>query len=452
MSQTGLPDDLTVNIPWLGDMSKNSTSHSHGKKKGVNVLADDSGLPFHTIVFRAGWLAKNLHTAFDYIFNSVKKDDSCGHVQGGWTEKLDGEYLGGISPDFGSIKTEVDKAKNFVKLLFFSQAEFVDLSVLCLLFASILRFWPDLLMLLSKEPANKFKNEHHPVVMKMKLTMQECDVSQKLFDVWMQEVTTDFIEKNWQSLPENQLREDVKADVRNVVSYLKRMERNTDACYHANLEVKRELNALRSENYELKRKIEYLEQLPAQIHELTKEIREMKRNKNLFGNATDNNDNCHSDDDDSFTRNDNGIHENTHNVSQHNDTQHTVLTWEYVSNKITSCNMEEILLCYYNLELENVYNKSSKPEDARSKKKRIMQVVNGLLYFKPEGLHIISKPNQPRMLLEWKDQLTTISKEICKKAKTVFDGLNTNMAWNRSNFHKKLGAMKKSLTENERDV
>ena len=80
-----------------------------------------------------------------------------------------------------------------------------------------------------------------------------------------------------------------------------------------------------------------------------------------------------------------------------------------------------------------------------------MQVVNGLLYFKPEGLHIISKPNEQRMLLEWKHQLTTISKEICEKAKKI-DGLNTNMAWNRSNFHKKLGAMKKSLTENRRDV
>ena len=246
-SKTDLPDELRVNIPWLGDMSKNSTSHSHGKKKGVNVLADDSALPFHTIVFHAGWLAKNLHTAFDYIFNSVKKDDSCGHVQGGWTEKIDGEYIGGISPDFGSIKTEIEKAKNFVKLLFFSQANFVDSSVLYLLFASILRFWPEFLMLLSKEPTNKFENENHPVVMKMKLTMQECDVSQKLFDVWMQEVTTDFIEKNWQSLPENQLREDVKADVRNVVSYLKRMERNTDACYHANLKVKSELYERRGE-------------------------------------------------------------------------------------------------------------------------------------------------------------------------------------------------------------
>ena len=50
-SQTDLPDELRVNIPWLGDMSKNSTSHSHGKKKGVNVLADDSALPFLTIVF-----------------------------------------------------------------------------------------------------------------------------------------------------------------------------------------------------------------------------------------------------------------------------------------------------------------------------------------------------------------------------------------------------------------
>ena len=163
----------------------------------------------------------------------------------------------------------------------------------------------------------------------------------------------------------------------------------------------------------------------------------MKRNKIHFGNATDNNDNCHSDDDDSLTQNDTGIDDNMHDVSQKYDTQDTVLTWEYVSNKITSCSMEEILLCYYNLELENVYNKSSKPEGARSKKKRIMQVVNGLLYFKPEDLHIISKPKEPRMLLEWKHQLTTISKEICEKAKTIFDGLNTNMAWNRSNFHKK---------------
>ena len=54
----------------------------------------------------------------------------------------------------------------------------------------------------------------------------------------------DFIEKNWQSLPENQLREDVKADVCNVVSYLKRMEGNTDACYYANLEVKSDINAI----------------------------------------------------------------------------------------------------------------------------------------------------------------------------------------------------------------
>ena len=84
-----------------------------------------------------------------------------------------------------------------------------------------------------------------------------------------------------------------------------------------------------------------------------------------------------------------------------------------------------------------------------------MQVVNGLLYFKPEVLLIISKPNEPRMLLEWKHQLTTISKEICEKAKKIFDDLNTNMAWNRSNFCTKLGAMKthlKTLNENEHDV
>ena len=42
------------------------------KKASVNDLADH--LQFHTFLFRCGWMARNLHTAFDYIFNTTLDD------------------------------------------------------------------------------------------------------------------------------------------------------------------------------------------------------------------------------------------------------------------------------------------------------------------------------------------------------------------------------------------
>ena len=60
-------------------------------------------LQFHSFAFRSGWTVKNMHSAFDYIFNSVRKDMSCAKVLSGWTTIRNGEYNGGIPPTLDDI-------------------------------------------------------------------------------------------------------------------------------------------------------------------------------------------------------------------------------------------------------------------------------------------------------------------------------------------------------------
>ena len=78
-----MSDKETFKVFEENSNKRRKTAYSHGRKLGINILSDDSSLPFQTIVFRAGWAVKNLHSAFDYIFNSHQKDDSCAHVLAG---------------------------------------------------------------------------------------------------------------------------------------------------------------------------------------------------------------------------------------------------------------------------------------------------------------------------------------------------------------------------------
>ena len=125
----------------------------------MNVLSNISSLPFHIIVFQAGWVVKNLHSAFDYIFNSAHKDESCAHVLSGWSETVDSIYQGGFSPSFEAIKNEPEKAQMFLNFLFLKQKDVVDEKVLKLCLASILRFYTEFEELLGKEPNEKYKSK-----------------------------------------------------------------------------------------------------------------------------------------------------------------------------------------------------------------------------------------------------------------------------------------------------
>ena len=43
-----------------------------GRKKAANTMSDF--LDFHIWSFRMGWMVRNMHSAFDYLFNSASKD------------------------------------------------------------------------------------------------------------------------------------------------------------------------------------------------------------------------------------------------------------------------------------------------------------------------------------------------------------------------------------------
>ena len=145
----------------IDDKKRKKTSYSHGRKLAVNVLSNISSLPFHIIVFRAGWVVKNLHSAFDYIFNSAHKDSSCALVLSGWLETVDSVYQGGFSPTFEAIKTEPEKAELFLKFLFIKQKDFVDEKVLKLCLASVLRYYQEFEELVNLEPNNKYKGKNY---------------------------------------------------------------------------------------------------------------------------------------------------------------------------------------------------------------------------------------------------------------------------------------------------
>ena len=158
-SYEGLSDNETFKVFEENSNKRRKTAYSRDRKSGINILSDDSSLPFQTIVFRAGWAVKNLHSAFDYIFNSHQKDDSCAHVLAGWQEKDDNKYKGGFSPSFDAIQTHPEKAVKFTELLFIKQKGFLDREILKLLFASILRFYNDFEAVLLFEPTNKFESK-----------------------------------------------------------------------------------------------------------------------------------------------------------------------------------------------------------------------------------------------------------------------------------------------------
>ena len=83
------------------------------KKSGVNMLADH--LNIQVFVFRAGWMVKNVHSAFDYIFNSTKKDTTCAKVLAHWLVKVDDQYVGGIPPSGDDISHKKKELRTFCR-------------------------------------------------------------------------------------------------------------------------------------------------------------------------------------------------------------------------------------------------------------------------------------------------------------------------------------------------
>jgi hypothetical protein len=92
-------------------------NRSHSLKRNAVQMLQEF-LPAHSFIARCGFLAKNIHTMFDYFFNSQNQDHKSAQVLAGWLHIVEGVVQGGIAPDCSAIKTARGKVKPFVNTLF----------------------------------------------------------------------------------------------------------------------------------------------------------------------------------------------------------------------------------------------------------------------------------------------------------------------------------------------
>ena len=123
-------------------------------------------MQLHQLCFRCGWATKNLHSAFDYIFNSFEKDNHCGKVLSGWTKKVNGKVAGGYPPTADDIITNRDTLHKFIKCLYGHQKFIQRNELKDLLVGIILRFEDDLKYDLLHHPENKYEHNLnlHPFI------------------------------------------------------------------------------------------------------------------------------------------------------------------------------------------------------------------------------------------------------------------------------------------------
>ena len=138
-------------------------------------------MQFEFVVFRLGWVLKNMHTLYDYVSNSRTKDIAAAKGLAKWHSKSRG-----ASATYLSIKTEKDKAYMFMRTLF-GHHENVPMRVLYLLLGSLLTGYDEFVKILKSEPTGKYSDdmENHPVINKIYQAMNMCNVLHDLFKIWV---------------------------------------------------------------------------------------------------------------------------------------------------------------------------------------------------------------------------------------------------------------------------
>ena len=169
------------------------------KKCGVNKLADF--LHIQIFVFRAGWMVKNMHSAFDYILNSKQKDRLCAKVLANWLVKMGDDYVGGIPPSGEAIFHKWECYEKFVNELFSAEVH-LDICFKRMLTASILRWYEYFVSLVKEEPLRRFTNHHnHPFISHLIKAAADVGLTEEDIIEWSKVVKRDFISKNCLAIP-----------------------------------------------------------------------------------------------------------------------------------------------------------------------------------------------------------------------------------------------------------
>ena len=131
------------------------TAHC-ARKYTINLLAEMSGMEPHKIAFRVGMTTQNVHTFFDYVFNNSNFDKETGKKISGWSHAFDGKLFGGYPASLDDIKTDRSMIKPFLRCIF-GHHDNLDDDIKEMLFASVLRFYKELVTFVRNEPLGECK-------------------------------------------------------------------------------------------------------------------------------------------------------------------------------------------------------------------------------------------------------------------------------------------------------
>ena len=206
---------------------------------------------------------KNLHSTFDYVFNSSNKDGRYGQVLSDWKTAINGEIVGGYPAS--TIDITADKNK-FDDNLFNCQIYLVDRDVKHLLFASILRLEDQFEQVASKNSLQRnFKTIKHIFIASLQKVKNENGITDMIWKSWKKQVLKGYYEKNFHSIPLNELSrimndddfkdERILVHGRNTYETMKPIATSNSQIAYSNFEINPKINDILNEIMDIKKDI-----------------------------------------------------------------------------------------------------------------------------------------------------------------------------------------------------
>ena len=180
-------------------VNPNLTSY-HGRKGANQKLAEIGSCSGLAQIFRTGWELRAFHSLFKYVVASKALTNQAGKALSGWNPDL---KTGGHPPDVMSISTQPELLEGFTEALF--SGDIRDQwppDMRNLLTASLLRFYPEFILLIEQHPDSKYQdNSRHALVHSVNRAMRVANVENEVFDKWCKEVRSGFENHNISALP-----------------------------------------------------------------------------------------------------------------------------------------------------------------------------------------------------------------------------------------------------------
>lgn len=295
------------------------------------------------------------------------------------------------------------------------------------------------------------KDDEHIFSTKINQALNDAQVSRELFQKWQIEVTQDFIEKNYMSLPENMIKGDIRVDARNMISYLRKIEGNTNAMYVALvkfkglfLDVKKSLATV--EERQLAANAQVIE-LTHSVNRLTSVI------QNLYERMSTQSPERYLTSPPTLTNGSNLTITNGNNQSE--EEQNIVKPWKNVVTTLDSCDIDSFVYEYLDSEVEKAYKKfkNNTTNKLRLKKTKYTKIYSTLKMCIPEDIEMVSeiKPTNSEMRLQWKLECMNVSKLCGQNAKKVFFASKCNGNFTKTclNNNANINAMNEYIKENK---